>query len=93
MSKDAKYQELVEVCKGNGWKARCEPTEVRRREFPGQSRHCALRLLGMKGLQEREATTNISEAAESFQVVGDQEGRSMVWCCLDTSWDRPGDGV
>lgn len=32
--------------------------------FPGQSLHRAFRLLGIRGLQERKATRNISKAAE-----------------------------
>lgn len=54
----AKYLELVEACRANGWRARCEPIEVGCR-FPGQSLHRALRLLDIRGLLERKATRNI----------------------------------
>ena len=50
--KKAKYLELVEAIK------------VGCRGFPGQSQHWTLRLVGIKGLQERNANKNISEAAE-----------------------------
>lgn len=35
MRKKAKYQELVEICRGNEWTAHCEPTELGCRVFPG----------------------------------------------------------
>lgn len=35
--KRAKYTELVEECRSNGWRARCEPIEVGCRGFIGQS--------------------------------------------------------
>nr|XP_057943465.1 uncharacterized protein LOC131138512 [Doryrhamphus excisus] len=62
--KKAKYLELVELCRESGWRARCEPVEVGCRGFLGQSLHRTLKLLGIRGLQERRATKNISEAAE-----------------------------
>ncbi|KAL0159871.1 hypothetical protein M9458_043596, partial [Cirrhinus mrigala] len=62
--KKAKYLELVEDCRRKGWRARCEPIEVGCRGFPGQSLHRSLRLLGIRGAQERKATRNICEAAE-----------------------------
>ncbi|XP_063050368.1 uncharacterized protein LOC134445223 [Engraulis encrasicolus] len=62
--KKAKYLELVDDCRLKGWRARCEPIEVGCRGFPGQSLHRSLRLLGIRGAQERKATRNICEAAE-----------------------------
>lgn len=62
--KKAKYLELVEACRGSGWRARCEPIEVGCRGFLSQSVYRAFRLLGIRGLRERRATKNISEAAE-----------------------------
>jgi len=62
--KKAKYLELVESCRGRGWRARCEPIEVGCRAFLSQSEHRAFGLLGIRGLHERRATKNISEAAE-----------------------------
>ncbi|XP_076860736.1 uncharacterized protein LOC143513938 [Brachyhypopomus gauderio] len=62
--KKAKYLELVEMCRESGWRARCEPIEVGCRGFIGQSVHRAFKLLGIRGLAERRATKNISEAAE-----------------------------
>ena len=35
--KRAKYTELLEKCRSNGWRARCEPIEVGYRGFVGQS--------------------------------------------------------
>ncbi|KAK0146506.1 hypothetical protein N1851_014169 [Merluccius polli] len=62
--KRAKYAELSSECRNNGWKARCEPVEVGCRGFAGRSLLRTLKLLGVKGLQLKKATTNILEAAE-----------------------------
>lgn len=62
--KKAKYLKLVEQCRRHGWKACCEPIEVGCRGFVGQSLHQTLSLLGIRGLWEREATENITEAVE-----------------------------
>ncbi|XP_038131552.1 uncharacterized protein LOC119776958 [Cyprinodon tularosa] len=62
--KRAKYLELIEACRCRGWRARCEPIEVGCRGFLSQTVHRAFRLLGIRGLLERRATRNISEAAE-----------------------------
>lgn len=58
-----KYLELVEACRGNGWKARCEQVEVGCGGFPGQSLHRTLKLHGITGLRERKTTKSFSEAA------------------------------
>ncbi|KAI4885725.1 hypothetical protein NFI96_026178, partial [Prochilodus magdalenae] len=60
----AKYTDLVADCRRNGWKARCETTEVGCRGFAGQSLHRVLGLLGICGLHRRGAMKNITEAAE-----------------------------
>lgn len=86
--KKAKYQELIEICRGNGWKARCEPIEVGCRRFPGQSLHRALRLLGTRGLQERKATNNICEAAERASMWLWIK-RGDPWCSMLTMDQRP----
>ena len=62
--KKAKYLELEEARRLNSWRGRCEAIEVGCRGFPGQSMHQTLRLLGIRGLQQRKATKNNSEAAE-----------------------------
>lgn len=54
--KKAKYQELVETYRGNGWKASCKAIEVSCRGFPEQSLNYSLKLLGIRGLQESIAT-------------------------------------
>ena len=77
--KKAKYLELVEACRLNGWRARCDPIEVGCRGLPGQSLHRTLRLFGIRGLQERKATKNISEAAEkASRWLWIQRG--STWC-------------
>ncbi|KAK0149243.1 hypothetical protein N1851_010225 [Merluccius polli] len=62
--KRAKYAELSSECRNNGWKAHCEPVEVGCQGFAGRSLLQTLKLLGVKGLQLKKATTNILEAAE-----------------------------
>ncbi|XP_067296477.1 uncharacterized protein [Pseudorasbora parva] len=62
--KRAKYAGLSSECRYNGWKTHCEPVEVGCRGFAGHSLLRTLKLLGVKGLQLKKATTNILEAAE-----------------------------
>lgn len=45
--KHAKYQELVEQCKKQGWQAHCEPIEVSCRKFERFSLCKALMTLGV----------------------------------------------
>ncbi|XP_073716891.1 uncharacterized protein [Misgurnus anguillicaudatus] len=99
--KKAKYLELVQACRESGWRARCEPIEVGCRGFLSQSVHRAFRLLGIRGLHERRATKNISEAAEkasrwlwikrgevwSSTLLGHKPGPDQPWL------GRPGEGV
>lgn len=61
----------------------CKPIEMCGGGFAGQSLHQALILLGIRGLQERTATKNITKAAE--------KASKWLWihvvaCNLDTSW-------
>ncbi|XP_049337547.1 uncharacterized protein LOC125802987 [Astyanax mexicanus] len=99
--KKAKYLELVETCRDNGWRTRCEPIEVGCRGFLGQSVHRAFKLLGIRGLLEKRATRNISEVAE--------KASRWLWIKRGDGWSsallehkpgidhprlgRPGDGV
>ena len=46
--------------------------------MPGQSLHRTLRLLGIRGPQERKATENISEAAE--------KASSWLWIKRGDTW-------
>ncbi|XP_077372334.1 uncharacterized protein LOC144033646 [Festucalex cinctus] len=62
--KRAKYEELAGECRSRGWKTRCTPIEVGCRGFAGQSLVWALKMLGVKGLHNRRAIKNISDAAE-----------------------------
>ncbi|XP_026079824.1 uncharacterized protein LOC113057031 [Carassius auratus] len=62
--KRAKYAGLSSECRNNGWKTRCEPVEVGCRGIAGHSLMRTLKLLGVKGLQLKKATTSILEAAE-----------------------------
>ena len=47
--KRAKYQELVEECRSQGWKTYCEPLEVGCRGFAGRSLCKVLTMLGLNG--------------------------------------------
>ncbi|XP_036071215.1 uncharacterized protein LOC112142521 [Oryzias melastigma] len=62
--KRAKYADLVEECRHNGWKARCEPIEVGCRGFIGQSLCRAYNMLGITGASKRRAIKQVTEAAE-----------------------------
>ncbi|XP_075343502.1 uncharacterized protein LOC142401936 [Odontesthes bonariensis] len=62
--KRAKYEELTSECQSRGWRTQCNPIEVGCRGFAGQSLIRALKMLGLKGLQNRRAIKNISDAAE-----------------------------
>ncbi|KAK7930435.1 hypothetical protein WMY93_006830 [Mugilogobius chulae] len=62
--KRAKYRELVDQCRSQGWQARCNPIEVGCRGFAGQSLVRTLKLLGVRGLQAKKAIKNITDAAE-----------------------------
>lgn len=79
--KRANYEELACECRSK--KTRCNSTEVGCRGFVGQSLVRALKMLGVKGQQNRRALRNISDAAEK---AVDQAGRSVdLKCYLDTS--------
>ncbi|XP_063058826.1 uncharacterized protein LOC134452393 [Engraulis encrasicolus] len=62
--KRAKYQELVEECRSQGWKTCCEPLEVGCRGFAGRSLCKVLTMLGLTGEAKRKAIRSATEAAE-----------------------------
>lgn len=62
--KRAKYQELVEECRRQGWRTRCEPLEVGCRGFAGRSLSKVFTLLGLTGEAKRKAIRSATEAAE-----------------------------
>jgi len=47
--KREKYAELVEECRRNGWRARCQPIEMGCRGFAGRSLCRAYNTLGIAG--------------------------------------------
>ncbi|XP_057679565.1 uncharacterized protein LOC130908002 [Corythoichthys intestinalis] len=62
--KRAKYQELVEECRGRGWRTFYEPIEVGCRGFAGRSLCKVLDRLGITGVAKKRAIQSASEAAE-----------------------------
>ncbi|XP_075893028.1 uncharacterized protein LOC142895694, partial [Nelusetta ayraudi] len=62
--KRSKYQELVEECRGRGWRTFYEPIEVGCRGFAGRSLCKALSRLGVTGAAKKRAIQSASEAAE-----------------------------
>lgn len=48
--KRAKYQELVEDCRRNGWRTTCMPVEMGSRGFANHSLSKGYRVLGIRGL-------------------------------------------
>lgn len=62
--KRAKYADLVEECRNNGWRTRCQPIEVGCRGFVGQSLCRAYKMLGITGASQRRAMKMATNAAE-----------------------------
>ncbi|XP_061878077.1 uncharacterized protein LOC133630482 [Entelurus aequoreus] len=62
--KSAKYSQLVEECRSNGWRAMCRPVEVGCRGFVGKSLCRAYRMLGITGASQRRAMMLATDAAE-----------------------------
>ncbi|KAI4901997.1 hypothetical protein NFI96_003043 [Prochilodus magdalenae] len=62
--KRLKYDELVEDCRREGWKARCEPIEVGCRGFAARSLCKIYTLLGITGAAKRKAIKSTTEAGE-----------------------------
>ncbi|KAM9850143.1 tectonic-1 [Aulostomus maculatus] len=91
--KRAKYQELVEECRRNGWRARCEPIEVGCRGFAGQSLCRVYNVLGITGASKQRAIREATEAAEvASRWLWIRRGDPWVGQrYLDTSWgiDHP----
>lgn len=76
--KREKYAELVEGCRGRGWRARCLPIEVGARGFAGKSLCKAFSLLGITGARKRKAICSSSEAAE--------RASRWLWIQRDKQW-------
>ncbi|XP_061733213.1 uncharacterized protein LOC133536595 [Nerophis ophidion] len=62
--KSAKYSQLVEECRSNGWRAMCRPVEVGCRGFVGKSLCRAYRMLGITGASQQRAMKLVTDAAE-----------------------------
>ena len=62
--KRAKYAELLEECRSNGWQARCEPIEVRWRGFISQCLCRAYNMQSITGVRMQKAIEEATEAAE-----------------------------
>lgn len=76
--KREKYADLVEECRGRGWRARCLPIEVGVRGFAGKSLCKAFSLLGITGARKRKAIGASSEAAE--------RASRWLWIQRDKQW-------
>jgi len=76
--KRAKYAELVEECRSNGWQAQCEPIEVEYRGFTGQSFSRAYNTLGITGDSRRRLVTEAAEVAPRWLWIRIGE----PWVCL-----------
>ena len=76
--KKLKYDELVELCKNNGWKAKCTPIEVGSRGCVARSLCKALSDIGLTGSKKMKVINKIIERAE----------RSATWLWLkrNSSW-------
>jgi len=86
--KTANYAELVEECRSNRGRARCEPIEARCRGLAGQSLCRADNTLGISGASRRRAIKLVTEAAEvASRCVWIRRGEPWPgYSYLDTSW-------
>ena len=66
--KRLKYQELVEQCRDNNWKAWCLPVEVGCRGFPAQSVWRALGMLGITGKERQNIIKEMGAQAEKASL-------------------------
>ena len=62
--KKLKYDELVELCKNNGWKAKCAPIDVGSRGFVAMSLCKTLSDIGLTGSKKRKEINKIIKTAE-----------------------------
>jgi hypothetical protein len=62
--KKAKYQELVQMCRDNGWKTWNFPVEVGCRGFPSQSVWRMFGALGIRGNVRKAAVHALAKASE-----------------------------
>ena len=78
--KRAKYQELTEECRRQGWITRCEPIEVGCRGFAGQSLCRVLTKLGILGLCKKRAIKSTIDAAE--------RATKWLWLKREAQWSN-----
>ena len=76
--KKLKYDELVELCKNNGWKAKCTPIEVGSRGFVARSLCKALSDIGLTGSKKRKVNNKIIKTAE--------RSANWLWLKRNSSW-------
>ena len=62
--KAAKYEELVNNCKENGWKTWCFPFEIGCRGFIGRSANRAMSIIGLTGKEKMKMLRDASDQAE-----------------------------
>src|SRR4029434_5775910 len=92
----AKYQELTEECRRQGWITRCEPIEVGCRGFAGQSLCRVLTKLCILGLcKEREIKSTIDAAERATKWLWlKREAQWSNAAGMDHPWlGRLGEGV
>lgn len=85
--KRGKYEELLEVCRRNGWKTRCMPVEVGCRGFAGNSLSKAYRMQGITGASRRRAINKSREAAE-WASIWIWLKRGDVWGPQNATWTQ-----
>ena len=76
--KKLKYDELVELCKNNGWKAKYMPIEVGSRGFVARSLCKALLDIGLTGSKKRKVINKIIKTVE--------RSANWLWLKRNTSW-------
>ena len=78
--KRSKYQELVDDCHRNKWKAACMPIEIGCRGFMGRSLCNTFSKLGISGRLRKNAISKISEQAE--------KASRWIYLMRNSNWSR-----
>ena len=79
--KRGKYQELVEQCQEQGWRAWCLPVEVGARGFAGGSLWRTLKTLGITGRSQKNIIDNSCQEAE--------RSSRWLWLRREERWSSP----
>lgn len=69
-------EELAGECRSREWRTQCNPSDAGSKGFVGQSFIRALKMLGVKGLQNKKAIRDMTDAAE----------KASKWLWMNPGW-------